>query len=92
MVAGWSDFSSSTANLQTPRNFQVYVATPSARNNIGVRGNERYYLVAELDWDDIESLQRDFASEIGKQNAEDVENMERLCPGVQSMILELREV
>jgi hypothetical protein len=57
-----------------------------------VRGGEQYYLVAELDWDDMGSLQRDFASDLGRATATDMANLEALSPGVQSMILELEDV
>jgi hypothetical protein len=38
---------------------------------------------------DIASLQRDFASLAGQATGKDVENLEALCPGIHSMILEL---
>jgi uncharacterized protein (TIGR02118 family) len=63
-----------------------------SRDNVRVRGDETYYLVAELDWDDRESLQRDFASDLGRATAEDMRNLEALSPGVQSMIIELDDV
>jgi uncharacterized protein (TIGR02118 family) len=63
-----------------------------SRNSVVVRGGERYYLVAELDWDDMASLQRDFASTLGRATADDMENLEALSPGVQSMILELEDL
>ena len=34
-----------------------------------IRGPEPYYQVAELDWDDMDSLQRDFASPLGEEVA-----------------------
>jgi hypothetical protein len=48
--------------------------------------------VAELDWDDRESLQRDFASDLGRATADDMRNLEALSPDVQSMMLELEDV
>jgi uncharacterized protein (TIGR02118 family) len=60
-----------------------------SRNNSPVRGPEPYYLVTMLDWDDMASLQRDFASPLGQETGRDVENLEALCPGIRSMILEL---
>ena len=63
-----------------------------SRNSVVVRGGEKYYLVAELDWDDMGSLQRDFASDLGRATASDMANLEALSPGVQSMILELEDV
>jgi uncharacterized protein (TIGR02118 family) len=61
-----------------------------SRNARSVRGGE-YYLVAELDWDDIEALQRDFQSPDGQATAADVQE---LAPEgkVRSMIYELEEV
>jgi uncharacterized protein (TIGR02118 family) len=63
-----------------------------SRNASAVRGPAPYYLVAELDWDDMASLQRDFASPLGQATGKDVENLEALSPGIQSMILELETV
>lgn len=54
-----------------------------------VRGPRPYHLVAALDWDDMASLQHDFASPAGQETARDVEYLETLCPGLHSMILEL---
>lgn len=51
-----------------------------------------YYLIAELDWDDMESLKRAFQSPEGKATAHDVEELSKLSPGVHSMIYELEEV
>jgi uncharacterized protein (TIGR02118 family) len=57
-----------------------------------VRG-EPVYLVAELEWDDIDSLQAAFQTELGRATAHDVtEYLEPLCPGIRSMILELEDV
>ena len=64
-----------------------------SRNAALIRGPEPFHLVAELDWDDMESLRRDFASPLGQETARDVEdNLARLCPGVQSMVFELDEL
>ena len=63
-----------------------------SRNHRVVRGRETYYIVAELDWDDMESLQADFQSELGRETAQDMENLEKLSPGVQSMVLQLEDV
>jgi uncharacterized protein (TIGR02118 family) len=62
-----------------------------SRNARPVRGGDPYYLVAELDWDDIEALQRDFRSPEGQATAADVA---KLAPEekVRSMIYELEEV
>jgi uncharacterized protein (TIGR02118 family) len=62
-----------------------------SRNLAAIRGGEPYYLVAELDWDDRESMQAAFASPLGQATAADVA---RLAPdgGVRSMIFEVDEV
>jgi uncharacterized protein (TIGR02118 family) len=62
-----------------------------SRNARSVRGGDPYYLVAELDWDDIEALQRDLRSPEGQATAADVEE---LAPEgkVRSMIYQLEEV
>lgn len=61
-----------------------------SRDPAPVRGGEPYYLVAELDWDDMESLQRAFQSPEGQAAAADVPKF--AGSGVQSMICELEEV
>jgi uncharacterized protein (TIGR02118 family) len=60
-----------------------------SRNSAAGRGPEPYYLVAELDWDDMPSLQRDFASPLGQEAARDADTLAELCPGIHSMIFEL---
>jgi uncharacterized protein (TIGR02118 family) len=57
-----------------------------------IRGAEPFYLVAELDWDDMEALRRDFASDLGQETASDVERLAELCPGVHSMVFELHDL
>lgn len=57
-----------------------------------VRG-EPFYMVAELDFDDGESIKAAFQSEIGQATARDViENLQPLSPDVRSMVLELEEL
>lgn len=64
-----------------------------SRNTAPIRGPEPFHLVSELDWDDIESLRRDFASPLGQENARDVDdNLAKLCPGVHSMVFEPEEL
>src|SRR5215831_162460 len=64
-----------------------------SRNTAPIRGPEPVHLVAELDWDDRESLRRDFASPLGQEIARDVEdNLAKLCPGMHSMVFELEEL
>jgi uncharacterized protein (TIGR02118 family) len=63
-----------------------------SRNSTAVRGSQPYYLVAELDWDDMASLQRDFASPLGQEAARDADALADLCPGMHSMVFELEAV
>lgn len=60
-----------------------------SRNPSAVRGPDPFYLVAELDWDDTASLQRDFASPLGQEAARDADALAKLCPGIHSMVFEL---
>lgn len=61
-----------------------------SRQPAGVRGAPPYYLVAELDWDDMESLRAAFASPEGKAASEDLPTF---APrGTQSMTFEIAEV
>jgi uncharacterized protein (TIGR02118 family) len=39
-----------------------------SRNLTPVRGPRPYHLVAELDWDDIDALRRDFGSPLGQRS------------------------
>jgi uncharacterized protein (TIGR02118 family) len=61
-----------------------------SRHATPVRGGEPYYLVAELDWDDMPALQHAFQSPEGQATAADVANL--AGSGVRSMIFELEEV
>jgi uncharacterized protein (TIGR02118 family) len=62
-----------------------------SRNLTPVRG-EPAYRVAELEWDDMESMRADMQSPEGRATAADVEVMKRWSPGVQSMMYELDDV
>ena len=62
-----------------------------SRNLRPVRGQPAYR-VAELEWDDLETMQRDIESPAGSATAEDVEYLKQWSPGVQSMIYELEDV
>jgi uncharacterized protein (TIGR02118 family) len=54
---------------------------------------EPYYLVAELDWDDMAALQAAFQSPDGQATAQDVtDHLDRMSPGIRSMIYELEDV
>jgi uncharacterized protein (TIGR02118 family) len=61
-----------------------------SRNAAPVRGGEAYYLVAELDWDDMTAAQRAFESPEGLAAAQDVPTF--AGSGVQSMLFELEEI
>jgi uncharacterized protein (TIGR02118 family) len=63
-----------------------------SRNVSRVRGDDPHYLIAELDWDDMASFQRDVQSPDGKATGADVELMSQWSPGVQSMVYELEDV
>ena len=62
-----------------------------SRHLTPVRG-QTAYCVAELEWDDMESMKRDMQSPEGRATAEDVELMKQWSPGVQSMTYELEDV
>ena len=62
-----------------------------SRGAAAVRGGEPFYLVAELDWDNMDALRAAFASPEGRATARDVAE---LAPDgrVRSMIFELEDV
>lgn len=62
----------------------------TSRGASAVRGPKPFYMIAELDWDDMASLHRDFASPLGQEAARDVDRLAELCPGIHSMIYELQ--
>src|SRR3954453_7531919 len=57
-----------------------------------LRGSEPCYFVAALDWDDADSLNRDFESQLGLQTARDLDKLEKLCPGVRTAVFEFEEL
>jgi uncharacterized protein (TIGR02118 family) len=61
-----------------------------SRNATSVRGGDPYYLIAELDFDDIASLQKAFQSPEGQATAADVTNL-AASVRVNSMVFELEE-
>ncbi len=61
-----------------------------SRNHRGVRGDASYYLIAELDFDDMDALRQAFASEIGQATGADVQNF--APTGVRSVVYELEEL
>ncbi|HEV2013755.1 MAG TPA: EthD family reductase [Candidatus Dormibacteraeota bacterium] len=60
------------------------------RNPAPIRGGEAYYLIAELDWDDMAALQQAFQSPEGPATARDVPKL--AGNRVRSMVYELLEV
>jgi uncharacterized protein (TIGR02118 family) len=62
------------------------------RDMTPVRGGEPYYLIAELEWDDMASFQRAFESPEGRATSEDMANLIGLVPDVQSMVYEVENV
>jgi uncharacterized protein (TIGR02118 family) len=62
-----------------------------SRNLKPVRG-EPVYAVAELEWDDVEAMERDMHSAEGRATGEDVDFMRQWSPGVQSMTYEVENV
>ena len=61
----------------------------TSRNPAGVHG-ESYYLIAELDWDDLAAMQAAFASPAGSASAEDVPKF--ATGGVRSMVFEVEDL
>ena len=59
------------------------------RNPTAIRGGDPSFLVAELEWDDMASLQRAFESPEGKATAADIANF--APEGVRSMVYELED-
>lgn len=55
-----------------------------------IRGDEPYYLIAELEWDDMDALEKAFRSPEGQAAAQDVPNF--ASSGVRSMVYEVEEV
>ncbi|SRR6266567_143624 len=62
-----------------------------SRNAARIRGGEPYYVIAELDFDDLASLQKAFESPAGQQTGADVTNLARWA-SVHSMIYELEDL
>lgn len=61
-----------------------------SRGSGRVRGGDPYYLVAELDWDDRESMQLAFQSPEGKAASEDVPTF--APDGTLSMVFDVEDV
>jgi uncharacterized protein (TIGR02118 family) len=61
-----------------------------SRNAAPIRGGDPWYLVGELDWDDMASLKAAFASPAGKATSDDVAELSRYA-APRSMIYELED-
>jgi uncharacterized protein (TIGR02118 family) len=61
-----------------------------SRNLTALGGGAKYYLIAELDWESMESMQAAFASPIGAQTAADVPKF--ASGGAATLIFEVAEV
>jgi uncharacterized protein (TIGR02118 family) len=61
-----------------------------SRNIRLIRGEDPYYLVGELDFDDLAALQAGFQSPEGQATAADTADLAKLVP-VRSMIYELED-
>ena len=60
-----------------------------SKNAVAVHG-EAYYLIAEMEWDDLAAMQAAFASPEGVATAEDVPTF--ATGGVRSIVFELQDV
>ena len=73
-----------TKNLPGLRRYTI------GRYATAIRGGEPYYLIAELEWDDMAALQKAFQSPEGLATAQDVPKF--ASGGVRSMVYEVEEV
>jgi uncharacterized protein (TIGR02118 family) len=62
-----------------------------SRNAVPIRGGHPWYVVAELDWDDMTSLRQAFESPVGQAIADDVAQLAQYA-AVRSMIYELEDL
>jgi uncharacterized protein (TIGR02118 family) len=60
-------------------------------NATAVRAGHSYYFIAELDWDDLDSLRRAFGSAQGQAAGNDVANLTAFGSTINSMIYELTD-
>jgi uncharacterized protein (TIGR02118 family) len=64
-----------------------------SRNAVPVRGDDPYYRVAELDFDDMTALRQAFASPAGRATAADVDTLLSTAGArMRSMIYELEDL
>lgn len=61
-----------------------------SRDVASIRGGEPYYLIAELEWDNLEALRAAFTSPEGRDTADDMPNLTSLTT-VHSMTFEVDE-
>jgi len=61
-----------------------------SRDAVRIRGEEPYYQVGELDWDDMTALRSAVDSELGRALAEDVDHLTQWAT-VRSMVCELKD-
>lgn len=62
-----------------------------SRDITPIRGSDTYYLVAELDYDDMDALRAAFASPAGQAAADDVPSLTAYAT-TSSMVFELEEL
>jgi uncharacterized protein (TIGR02118 family) len=75
-----------TKKMAGLRNYTV------SRNIAPSLRGEAYYIVAELDWDDMAAMQEAFQSPEGKVAAVEAARVAELSPGTRSMTYQLAEV
>jgi hypothetical protein len=96
----WCDFWCSTRRQPTSRRsrsttsrstYRWPSSSPGCAAIPSAATHHRYadYLVAEFDWDDMDSLRRDFGSPLGQETARDVDTLTEWCSAIHSMIFEL---
>jgi uncharacterized protein (TIGR02118 family) len=60
-----------------------------SRKTTLARGEDAVYLIAELDWDDMDAMQRAFGSPVGRECGKDVDELAKVCPDISSLIYEV---
>ena len=62
-----------------------------SRNVTSIRGGDPYYLIAQLEWDNLDTLRAAFASPEGRETADDMTNLTALST-VHSMIFDIDDI
>lgn len=62
-----------------------------SRNVTSLRGGDPYYLIAQLEWDNLDALRAAFSSPEGRETADDMTNLTALAT-VHSMIFDITDV